>query len=156
MSDIRESGTTSGEKRLVRVGEAPPPLPGTLNLRSESFYYTTGLTLLFLRQAVPCCVISRRAGIEIRSIAYSSPFKLKPSLNAFPSSLFLSSFIFEKSSSVFFFRSRLFSIPVNFPFELSIEFERSGIETVNRNINGSKCSSNWFTVRNERFRRISA
>lgn len=111
MSDIRESGTTSGEKRLVRVGEAPP-LPGTLNLRSESFYYTTGLTLLFLRQAVPCCVISRRAGIEIRSIAYSCPFKPKPSLNAFPSSLFLSSFIFEKSSSVFFFRSRLFSIPV--------------------------------------------
>lgn len=34
---------------------------GTLNLRSESFYYTTGLTLLFLRQALPCCVISRRA-----------------------------------------------------------------------------------------------
>lgn len=156
MSDIRESGTTSGEKRLVRVGEAPP-LPGTLNLRSESFYYTTGLTLLFLRQAVPCCVISRRAGIEIRSIAYSCPFKPKPSLNAFPSSLFLSSFIFEKSSSVFFFSLQTFLHScLNFPFELSIEFERSGIETVNRNINGSKCSSNWFTVRNERFRRISA
>lgn len=54
----------------MRVGEAY----GTLNLRSESFYYTTGLTLLFLRQALPCCVISRRAAwkrIEIRSIAYS-------------------------------------------------------------------------------------
>lgn len=31
---------------------------GTLNLRSESFYYSTGLTLLFLWQTLPCCVIS--------------------------------------------------------------------------------------------------
>lgn len=58
----------------MRVGEAY----GTLNLRSESFYYTTGLTLLFLRQALPCCVISRRAAWKRIEIPSPTPFNFQP------------------------------------------------------------------------------
>lgn len=79
-------------ERPVRVGRwwyIEPPY-------SESFYYNTGLTLLFLRQTLPCCVIrvNAREHRDKRSRFFRSFLQNAQFSGTSPETIFFSFFLF--------------------------------------------------------------
>lgn len=103
-------------------------------LYSESFYYNTGLTLLFLRQTLPCCVIrvNAREHRDKRSRFFRSFLQNAQFSGTSPETIFFSFFLFFLVTKVmlfvmdvleWMFSLLISSIPTNCLFCLTCKLE---------------------------------